>query len=89
MQLTKRDVPSLPFPQGTNLLQMLWYPCEVHKDEEWPLSQFFWRAVRKNEQLLPKTEVPATDEGLLQKDMYVPRELGVFPEYIIEYPGTW
>ena len=38
MQLTKSDVPSLPFPQGKNLFQMLWCPSSEHNDETVPNS---------------------------------------------------
>lgn len=43
-QLYRRDVAQLPFPEGTDLLQLLWYPIEhATTDSGNPEIMLFWR----------------------------------------------
>ena len=80
-QLYARDVPGLPFPEGTDVLQVLWLPVP---DLEgcWPAVQLRWRAAAD----VP--EVLAVPPGLefVEMDEHVPRPCVLDPETVREFP---
>ncbi|MFI6479508.1 DUF1963 domain-containing protein [Nonomuraea sp. NPDC050663] len=83
-QLYARDVPELPFPDGTDLLQVLWCPVE-HGDFFVPHPVLFWR---KAESIVaPLLEMP--EPGPDVDDFYVPRPCVLAPERVLEYPDGW
>ncbi|GAA4208110.1 hypothetical protein [Actinocatenispora rupis] len=80
-QLYARDVPDLPCPPGTDLLQVLWCPLD-HPDEELPAVLLRWRDSAAVTDLLaapPEPELLAAD--------YLPNPCVVHPERITEYPS--
>ena len=82
-QLTKRDVPTLPFPQGTELFQMLWCPDSEHHEDQFTVKPvFYWRNILcKNERLLSAVQAQYLENT---EDTFVPYECAVFPERVTE-----
>ena len=91
LQLYRRDVAQLPFPEGTDLLQVLWYPIPHETFGEWdPEAMLFWRDSASVTEML--AEVP-----LINPDY---PEYAPFPEYVpipcllhpepgvVEYPSS-
>jgi hypothetical protein len=87
LQLFARDVPELPFPDGTDVLQVLWCPG-LHEEGFWPLPVVRWRAASSvTGPLLDAPEIdpdePEVNEG------YVPEPCVLSPERVSEYPDGW
>ncbi|MFJ5218828.1 hypothetical protein ACIP98_29435 [Streptomyces sp. NPDC088354] len=80
-QLYARDVPGLPFPEGTDVLQVLWLPLP---DIEgcWPAVQLRWRAAAEVRQVLAEPPEPA----YVELDDHVPQPCLLQPEEILEFP---
>ncbi|MEM1251565.1 MAG: hypothetical protein AAGI69_03965 [Cyanobacteria bacterium P01_H01_bin.21] len=81
LQLRRFDAPMLPFPNGNDLLQLLWYPQAY---EEWgynPKIEVYWR----NSKTLSADNVliPIYEN---HESMFVVHECRVQPEIIVEYP---
>jgi hypothetical protein len=87
LQIFARDVPELPAPDGTDLLQVLWCPG-LHEDGYWPLPIVRWRdAASVTGPLLEAPEVgPDADEV---NEEYVPQPCALSPERVPEYPDGW
>lgn len=89
LQLFAADVPGMPFPDGTNLLQLLWCPTEHETDDmferPWtrlaPVCQVFWRDSTAVELVEPR--VPG---GPVPNDEFVPRPCTLHPEVVADYP---
>lgn len=80
LQLRRSDAPHLPFPDGTDLMQLFW--CPVWSEEHGPEPHIVWRdsrAVRNPRSELP--ELMYTGSGL------VPIPCRLYPEQVIEYPS--
>ncbi|MDT0420489.1 hypothetical protein [Streptomyces evansiae] len=79
-QLYARDVPLLPRPAGSDLLQVLWCPCGHGVSE--PRTALFWRSSATVTGILaaPPPEPVVEEEG------YLPRPCLLAPEQITEYP---
>ncbi|WP_285735630.1 hypothetical protein [Kitasatospora phosalacinea] len=80
LQLHRGDAPGLEFPEGTDLLQLLWCP-HPHTDmchEE----QAFWRNAASVTDVRPTA--PAPDPAAAARR--VPRPCTVEPEQVTEYP---
>ncbi|HLL32811.1 MAG TPA: hypothetical protein VK545_02725 [Streptomyces sp.] len=81
LQVYARDVPSLPRPPGTDLLQVLWCSFE-HGEDCMPGVRLRWReaqavgAVRD----APQSAVVSEDEAL-------PEPCLLHPEEVVEYPA--
>jgi hypothetical protein len=81
-QLYARDVPGLPAPDGTDLLQVLWCPREG-----WdclPQTRLVWRdsgAVGEHLAEMPHVDAEA-------QEAYLPESCIVHPEAVIEYPAA-
>lgn len=89
MQLNRRDFPSMKFPEGKNLFQMLWCPTVDHDHESSGIAMkpvFLWRTMKKEEQLLLANQVPTVNQATLE-DTYVPRRMCVVPRACQGVPG--
>jgi predicted DNA-binding WGR domain protein len=81
VQLRREDVPELPFPDGTDLFQLLWNPRSHPAHGYGPLPLVYWRRAAEMTELLgeqPIAEMPDTS--------MVPRPCSVHPERVTEYP---
>ena len=87
LQVYRRDVPELPFPDGTDLLQVLWCPG-LHELDYGPLPTVRWRAA--DSVTGPLIEVPAVEPGAdAVCEDYLPEPCVVSPERVSEYPDGW
>lgn len=82
VQLFADDVPDLPFPDGADLLQVLWCPFD-HDPWSAPAPQVRWR--RRADVGARLTEQPAAHEEA--PDHYLPDPCVVHPERVVEYPS--
>ncbi|WP_329570999.1 DUF1963 domain-containing protein [Kitasatospora sp. NBC_01266] len=81
VQLYRQDAPEVPFPDRTDLLQVLWCPFE-HEECE-PRPQVFWRSAADVAAVIDPPPVPAG-----ARPHYVPRPCTVHPEPFTEYPNN-
>lgn len=79
MQLTKADVPQLPFPDGKDLFQLLWCPGDHEETDFSPLSRIYWR----NSHEIEPVHAPPF-HGEYYNRYHVPLECKIFPESIQE-----
>ncbi len=80
-QLRAADVPGLPCPAGTDLLQVLWCPFEHQQERCWgPAVRIFWR---READIGDLATAPPSEVG---DDGYLPRPCRLHPEQVIEYP---
>lgn len=87
IQLFARDVPWLEFPQGTDVVQLLW--CALIHEEDRAgvvLPKLFWRNEAQTVAAGLLHDVPAPGEGEYDDDL-VPRPCTVCPTPATEYPG--
>jgi hypothetical protein len=85
LQLYARDVPELPFPDHTDLFQLLW--CPNHHAAPWwgPHPITVWRRAAEVTQPLSAPPAPRFDKEWDATD-YVPLPCVVHPERVVEYP---
>ncbi|MEU2776570.1 DUF1963 domain-containing protein [Streptomyces sp. NPDC007162] len=81
VQLYRRDVPAVAFPDGTDLMQVLWCPFEHEQCE--PAPRVYWRSSVEVGSLLEARPVP---EGA--EPRHVPQPCTVHPEQVVEYPSS-
>ncbi|WP_328888195.1 hypothetical protein [Streptomyces sp. NBC_00316] len=81
VQVRQADAPGVPFPEGTDLLQVLWCPY-AHGEYCYPLPQVHWRDSGAIKDILPTPEPVEA----LPKDWY-PDPCVVHPEQVTEYPS--
>jgi hypothetical protein len=82
LQLFAKDVPELPFPASTDLLQVLWCPFE---DPHFPVEPvLIWR---DSTQITETIHVFPTPHPLAD-DVLLPRCCTLDPERIVEYPSS-
>ncbi|GGT33855.1 hypothetical protein [Streptomyces chromofuscus] len=82
-QFYARDVPGLPFPEGTDLLQVLWVPsAEIEGCS--PAVQLRWRLSSQVEQVLAAPPEPACVED----GDHVPEPCLLHPEPVREFPPS-
>jgi hypothetical protein len=89
LQLYARDVPELPFPGDTDVLQVLW--CPNNHDLPWawcPYPVAVWR--RAADVTGPPAQPPPTrfDDERFATD-HVPLPCVLHPERVVEYPHMW
>ncbi|GIG01128.1 DUF1963 domain-containing protein [Catellatospora citrea] len=81
LQLYAADVPQLPFPAGTDLLQVLWCPFD-HAPWGSPRPQLRWR--RRADITDPRRLMPSPDTEADQN--HIPDPCVLSPEPVTEYP---
>lgn len=81
VQLFADDVPELPFPDGTDVLQVLWCPFD-HDPFGTPRPQVRWRRRATLGACLP--DMPAPDAE--SDPRLVPAACVIDPERVLEYP---
>ncbi|MER7696219.1 hypothetical protein [Streptomyces sp. NPDC096095] len=84
LQLYAPDVPGLAFPDGTDLLQILWCPL-VHDDGQYaPNPRLYWRSTEAtaNDPATGEPPRPHTAE-----EDFLPRSCTVSPTPAVEYPN--
>ncbi|GAA4588278.1 hypothetical protein BJY16_008509 [Actinoplanes octamycinicus] len=80
LQLFAEDIPELPFPEGTDVLQVLWCPFD-HEPFDAPRPEVRWRRRAG----LDVSASPAPD---VESDpRRVPRPCVIAPERVVEYPS--
>ena len=82
LQLLASDVPELPFPPGTDVLQVLWCPFD-HEPDSAPRPELRWRRLADIGPAL--AEMPAPDEET--DPQLVPSPCVLHPERVVEYPA--
>ncbi|WP_222871997.1 hypothetical protein, partial [Nonomuraea sp. PA05] len=96
-QFYARDIPEIPFPEGTDLLQVLWCPNEHDLEDTGlaPAPLLVWRRVTDVADVLAEppmrdhttpdggTETPVAD---LSHEDYLPRPCVLHLERVTEYP---
>ncbi|MEU9045647.1 MULTISPECIES: hypothetical protein [unclassified Kitasatospora] len=81
VQLYARDVPGLPFPEGTDLLQVLWEPsAEIEGCSE--AVQLRWRLASGVREVLTSPPEPA----YVECSDHVPEPCRLHPEPVREFP---
>ncbi|WP_201294962.1 MULTISPECIES: DUF1963 domain-containing protein [unclassified Nocardiopsis] len=81
VQVHREDAPGVPFPEGRDLLQVLWCPFE-HGEFAYPLPRVYWRAA---DAVGPVRATPPAPSGAPPDS--VPDPCAVHPERVTEYPG--
>ena len=91
IQINKRDISELPFPNGSDLLQILWCPDTDHdlEDEDsGPKIHFVWRnTTESSPPFLSLEEIPKPNEDVIDEEM-TPVECKLHPERVKEYPDV-
>ncbi|MEU7167297.1 hypothetical protein AB0A70_22075 [Streptomyces morookaense] len=82
-QLYARDVPDLPFPEGTDVLRVLWCPL-IHDGQDTVLPQLYWRCEAEVRAVGVDSNPPAPRE---HDEEFVPRPCTVSPTRATEYPN--
>jgi hypothetical protein len=82
LQLHAADVPGLPRPEGTDLLQVLWCPSG-HDQGYLPYTELRWRSRAGTG--TPLTEQPRP--AVVGNDGYLPNPCVLHPESVTEYPA--
>lgn len=82
VQIHRRDVPQLAFPDGTDLLQVLWCPFLIDECPS-PTPRVYWRNTESIGSLLE--EVPA--QVSIAPQERIPNACVVHPESVVEYPS--
>jgi hypothetical protein len=85
LQIYRRDVPELPFPDGTDLLQVLWCPGPQEPDYA-PRPEVRWRDAASVTGPLLTAPGPATRAV---SDGYLPSPCQLSPERVEEHPDGW
>jgi hypothetical protein len=90
LQLHARDVPGLPFPQGTDCFQLLWCPNE-HRPGRYPTIgalhvAAFWRRAAAVTEVLGSPPAPRFDRDMNAR-RYQPLPCLLNPEPVTEYPS--
>jgi hypothetical protein len=87
LQVYARDVPELPFPDGTDLFQLLWCP-NTHEDPWYgPKPVTVWRTAADVTAVLADPPEPVFDSASDEAD-YDPVPCLVHPERVTEYPDA-
>ncbi|WP_353944340.1 DUF1963 domain-containing protein [Streptomyces sp. HUAS MG91] len=87
VQLYAHDVPELPFPEGTDVLQIIWCALLHEEPDEYaPLPRMYWRNAERVRAAGVLDDVPAPAEGEYDED-FVPTPRRVRPTKAREYPN--
>ncbi|GGU84204.1 hypothetical protein GCM10010260_16400 [Streptomyces filipinensis] len=82
-QIRAADVPTLPRPEGTDLLQVLWCPFDHPEDGYVPRVELRWRRAADVVTQLGAPPRPA----VIGSDHYLPEPCVLHPETVTEYPA--
>lgn len=83
LQLTKNDIPELPFPVNSDLVQLLWCPNDHESASYGPLVTTRWRSSSNLGPLLKN--IPWIDEEFeAEYPEHIPKECAIYPERITE-----
>jgi hypothetical protein len=90
LQLHARDVPGVPFPEGTDCFQLLWCPNE-HPPGRYPAVGMlhvaaFWRRAAAVTEMLDSPPAPRFDVAR-HAEYYQPLPCLLNPEPVTEYPS--
>ncbi|KOV93409.1 hypothetical protein ADK65_32185 [Streptomyces sp. NRRL B-1140] len=81
-QLHASDIPGLPCPDGTDLLQVLWCPFD-HDPDHLPRTELRWRTADDVTSPLAQPPRPA----VIGSDYYLPEPCVLHPEPVTEFPA--
>lgn len=81
LQLHRDDAPGVCFPDGSDLLQLLWCPFD-HPDLWCPLPRVYWRSVASVGEVSP---TPTAHDAA--EEYYVPAPCVLHPEQVVDYPS--
>ncbi|WP_460339595.1 hypothetical protein [Actinoallomurus acanthiterrae] len=88
-QLTAADFPEITFPEGTDLLQILWC-VGYHCCPEHAPCRVVWRRASEVTEILEEPPVPDLEDELPGfYETYIPHPCVLYPERLIEYPWLW
>ncbi|WP_329108690.1 hypothetical protein OG792_08565 [Micromonospora sp. NBC_01699] len=82
LQLFAEDIPDLPFPEGSDVLQVLWCPFD-HYPSSAPVPRLRWRRRSTIGPRLAAMPNPHPDADT----RYVPDPCAIDPEQVVEYPS--
>ncbi|MGW0606700.1 hypothetical protein [Streptomyces sp. NPDC002640] len=82
LQIHRAEAPGTPFPDGCDLLQVLWCPFD-HDPQDCPHPVVRWRAAEAVGEVRPTPPAPAD-----AIEEYLPRPCVLHPERVTEYPGA-
>ncbi|MFD5247230.1 DUF1963 domain-containing protein [Amycolatopsis sp. NPDC058340] len=83
-QFFGRDLPNLPFPDGTDLLQVLWCPCEHDATHAFgPAVRLVWRRAGDVNEVLDEPPHPTAAEG-----EFSPKPCVLNPCEVVDYPDV-
>ncbi|GAA5063510.1 hypothetical protein HNP84_008162 [Thermocatellispora tengchongensis] len=88
-QFFARDIPEIPFPDGRDLLQVLWCPAVHVQDDIWgPAIRLIWRRTAEIPEPSGRGPAVAADSwaALPVEEDYLPRPCVLHPERVTEYP---
>lgn len=88
LQLRAADAPSIAFPDGADLMQLLWCPhnhTEVPHNPHHlgPVPLLVWRRAADVHEILEQIPPPSADA---HEGSYLPRPCVLSPEQVVEYP---
>ncbi|MFC0435675.1 GNAT family N-acetyltransferase [Kutzneria buriramensis] len=79
LQIFERQVPELPFPHGTDVLQVLW--CAFDHPDTWTVrTEIFWRDSAGLGPVTPPMPLWADED-------YLPAPCVLHPERVVDYPS--
>ena len=82
LQLLKSDVPEMPFPEGTGVMQLLWCP-HYHGECLGPICRIYWRS----EAVVRAGRISPLAASTAERDL-LPRACVLYPERVTEYPSA-
>jgi Domain of unknown function (DUF1963) len=82
LQLFAADVPELPFPAGTDVLQVMWCPFDHHELGYAPRPEVFWRDTSQG-----SLEPAAPPRPAGARRDYLPSPCVLHPERVTDYPN--
>ncbi|MFE6888165.1 DUF1963 domain-containing protein [Streptomyces sp. NPDC057694] len=87
VQLFARDVPALSFPEGMDVLQLVWCPL-IHPQDQAraALPKLYWRNEDEVCAAGMLQAVPAPQEGEFEEE-FMPNPCTVSPISVVEYPN--
>ncbi|MER6997307.1 DUF1963 domain-containing protein [Streptomyces sp. NPDC000410] len=81
VQLYASDVPELPFPEGMDVMQVLWCPFD-HAQYYVPRPELHWRSTVRSAGEVARPPWPEDAD-----DDYLPDPCVLHPERVVEYPS--